>query len=435
MWNDLVQQLWGPAVMGTEMEDASDFFELASGLHEANDLWEILQEDSHAPRLASRLSMTNFPVSKLSTAAGLVAASSRQSTEVRLFGRNLTRLPPLRTRGKFVDDLALDANGERLAVGTIDGQVSLYSLEDPEEAPTRLFRAACTESYMQTRSSSSSFGSFFSGFHFLPSGKLLVAAHGKGSGAALIDVDSSGTLAAESKPWICPDRESKLISAVPLKSGGNDIVLLLHATGQTLIWDVRAPDPIHVLDIDIGQGAELQASVVDSHKWNLAAASPGLLHWCDIRAQRAAAVDLLPKYPIEEASTFLTLGARGGLLAVWQGPQQCEGRMLAYGSGTSMPVLAHEGLCNRTPLAVCRPESPSDSSNGAQLIMSLAQPGRNGWDFELCAVGKQGWPAPLQTSSQPPKRSEKPVKANIPQMRRLPVKHGAHGVGRKRTSR
>merc|ERR1719253_2365652 len=116
--------------------------------------------------------------------------------------------------------MALDPSGEHLAVGAIDGQVSLYSLIS-QDAPTRLYRSTCAES---------SSGSFcgFSGLDFLSSDRLLVAANAPSSGAAIIDVEANGTVVSKSTPWTLSHGQSSLMSAAPLSSGSSPIVFLLH---------------------------------------------------------------------------------------------------------------------------------------------------------------------------------------------------------------
>merc|ERR1712080_670737 len=122
------------------------------------------------------------------------------------------------------------------------------------------------------------------------------------------------------------------------------------------------------------------------------------------------------------------MGARGGILASWVAPEgEHNTCALACGPGMSFPVLSHTGdlQCLAAPIAACRPDPPRDGGNGAELILSLAVPGRKDWDFELCAFGKQGL-TPLRSTSALPKRPDKSSKAPAPQIRRLPGRFGPH---------
>merc|ERR1719265_210825 len=119
------------------------------------------------------------------------------------------------------------------------------------------------------RCASSESASFhgFAGLHFMPSGKLLAAARSSSGGAELIDCEAMGPTITRSIPCAIQDGSSELLTATPLDTDGGDLVLLLHNTGQVLLWDVRTPTPIPILDLEVAGGDMLQATTVDTKKW------------------------------------------------------------------------------------------------------------------------------------------------------------------------
>jgi len=151
------------------LSDARGFLEMASGIDEASILWTTLADEE--PKIdascIARISTHGFPVTCLRTADGLVAAASKASTQVQLFNDHLSRLPPIRIRGKPLETLDLSPCADHLAIGATDGQVSLYSVDAAEEAPTRLYRV------------SSSSKVSFAGLHFVSPAKLIVAPAGE----------------------------------------------------------------------------------------------------------------------------------------------------------------------------------------------------------------------------------------------------------------
>jgi len=114
-----------------------------------------------------------------------------------------------------------------------------------------------------------------------------------------------------------PDHGCDLLTVAPLDCGAHEVALLQERTGKALLWDVRTPDPVPIFDFREGlqENITLLASTMDPQNWTVFAASAGTLHCGDVRIQRTSAV-AVPVATSEEPP-FLTIGARGGLLAAW----------------------------------------------------------------------------------------------------------------------
>jgi len=415
LWAKLARQLWGPAAEAVDEHRPAPlrFMDLATGIDEALDLWALLEGgmssegavreiESRQPRLVRRQATQGCAAAVLGASVGLVAVSQRDA-EVRLFTGQLSRLPPLRTRGKPVEALAIEPGGERLAVGASDGQVSVYSVTDPEEMPARVHRVVTREG-----------PATFAGLHFVSSGQLAVAARGEAH-AALFDTEVRGPPVVESNSSRSPADDASLLTLAALGAEGSESLLLLDTAGCARIWDVRAPQPAATLDL----ATEAIAAAADPARWSFVVASSVALHWGDLRAQRAVTLPAAVLATRGSADPpLLGFGPRGSILACWASQQAVSACIFA---GSGAPVAVCAGEARVVPLAACR------TTRSGPLLLSLAKPtASRRWDFELCAVGVRAT-APLQMVSSRA-RPEKATPPLAPAL--LPRRHAGRGPTR-----
>lgn len=311
--------------------------------------------------------------------------------------------------------------------------MNLYSLNDPDEAPTRIHRVAPVQARTSAGASESSQVTF-AGLHFAAPDRLLLAARGA-PGAVLLDVEARGPPIAESCALQDSEERSSaaLLTVAPL-SEHSDVMLLLETGGRSLIWDIRAPKCSCLLDFsaDLVESTQLTAGIVDAGRWQVAATSPSALHWGDLRTQ-AVGVASLPVEPSND-QPFLAMGSRGAIMTWWRQGSTNQACVLATGGGSGSPVLAHAGNTGMLPLAACR----GAGSVCEPLVVSLAAPtsSRNAWDFQLCVIGER--PASeIQTAGRqfcPQRRPAKHVATPAAAIRRLPGRWGPH-TGRRRGGR
>ncbi|CAK0844889.1 unnamed protein product [Prorocentrum cordatum] len=324
----------------------------------------------------------------------MVAAVPFRDTEVRLFSSHLARLPPVRTRGKGLEALAVAPEGGHLAVGAADGQVSLYSVDDPEQMPQKLHRAA------PPRAGGAADAPAFVGLHFfLSAHQLAVCCAGAELGAALLDAEARGGVVAALRP--ADVGMGGLVACAPLGADGAPALLLVDGSGRARVWDTRLARPALALDLGDGGAARFSAAAADPARWAVAAAAGGALHWSDLRARRQLRLPTCEGAAAGCAGSVpcLAFGPRGALLASWAVTEESSQQARPFAcvfSGGGAPSQVAQGGALSMPLASCR------MPGGGPLLLSLARPARRGWEFSLCAVGVPS-AAVLPAAAAPPK--------------------------------
>lgn len=358
---------------------------------------EVLTQTSHKSlyRNIRAQATPGFPAGIMASNDGLLAAMARGDAEVRFFGQQLERLPSLRVRGKPVDTLALQpGKGDHLAVGSIDGQVLLYSLSDHDEAPVRLHRLLTESSEQQT----------FAGLHFAARHQIVAAAKGQRT-AALLDVEVAGKL-----PIAVAGFEDEAASGLVFASRlCESNVLLMDSRGLVRVWDVRSPVMDCSQPLLLFPPSNYIAASVDAFRWHMAASTHDSVCWADLRAPRSVELMLQyhgrPWFPqhihrTHSRDPHLVFTPRGSLLASWnptgtvEAPPDVDSLVCIqpHNSFSCLFTAIHEpGIVTAGPtpkvvLSSCR------SVDGVSVALSLATyrksfKGRSDWHFEVVTVG------------------------------------------------
>lgn len=421
LWNSLTTVLWGSSTeslpssrsdgpLGTK-RPFRQFLRMASSAHEGWQLWAalgggFLPVGQRRPRTQSWEAVSStagssnvrhhatpgFAAHALAASPGLLAAAARGEAEVRLFGEQLQRLPPVRCRAK-VEALALaPEGGECLAVGAGDGQVELQSLIDPERAPVKLYKIVSSSLPRQRDAMA------YAGLQFLARNHLLVAGHGDRT-AAIVDVEAFGQ-----PPLAVAAVGGNAPGWLMARGVNQNLVLLLDLAGRARLWDVRARADASLATINF-PGQCCTAAAVDESSGALAAwTEPGTLHWADLRSPQP--LELPVPMMTDVQTPLLEFAPRGCLLACWpsaiaehgvgseaqqQSPHCINAATACLFATSTKPLPIISGPCQAVPLASCR------SPGQGPLFLSLARVGKIGrgrqvWHTDITAIGL---PAPM----------------------------------------
>jgi len=453
LWDGITAEFWqrcGAPEVTQKTTGPSKFLRVAASAEEGETLFTLLTAGSFPRNPTSSLQVnrqtTDFPATALCAAAdNLIAAAGQNCTEVSLFNSNLNRLPPLRTRAKPIVDVAVSSTRSHITVGSVDGQINLYSLnEDSDALPIRLPRLSLPSGL----SSTDTVG--FAGLHFISSNVLVAGVRGHNE-AALIDASRQVVVSKYCNMISCaagsePPAASDLVLISPLGKARGHLseshVLLCDAAGRINIWDVRCSQSAHkgpscVLDLGATAAAASCAvcATVDASSFKVACAfasafssdptegvdprrvqdagNASSLRWGDLRMSHLVELPVgcaTASAAWSSSPPFLHFGSRGGLLAWWLS----NSRDLP---DSMVSVFAEDGECPYSvrsapsampvvPLAACRIQGDGPLILGYALQRVKSRLPGSCWEYHLCSVGGVHAPVVLPTVSEKKRGSE-----------------------------